>query len=95
MIIITQDKKQIVNFNNTEIIFLKQNEVWYQGVYAEGYQLGRYSTEKRAKEVLTQIVYRYSAVEMYKVTDSQTKNAIAQIYLEKDITPYTFEMPEK
>lgn len=95
MIIITQDKKQIVNFNNTEIIFLKQNEVWYQGAYAEGYQLGRYLTEKRAKEVLTQIVHRYSAVEMYKIADEQTKNAIAQIYIEKEITPYTFEMPEE
>lgn len=59
MIIVSQNKEQIVNFDNIEIIFLKQKEAWYQGIYGEGYQLAEYKTEKRAQEVLQEIVGLY------------------------------------
>ncbi len=61
MIIVSQDKKQMVNFNNIEIIFLQEKEVWYQGIYGAGYELAEYKTEERAKEVLQDII------EIYKV----------------------------
>lgn len=32
MIIVSQNKEQIVNFDNIEILFLIQKEVWYQGI---------------------------------------------------------------
>lgn len=56
MIIVSQDREQIVNFDNIESIFLKQREVWYQGIYGEGYLIAEYSTEERAKEVLQELV---------------------------------------
>ncbi len=56
MIIVSQEREQIVNFDNIEIIFLNQREVWYQGIYGEGYLIAEYSTEERAKEVLQELV---------------------------------------
>lgn len=61
MIIVSQDREQIVNFDNIEIIFLNQREVWYQGIYGEGYLIAEYSTEERAKEVLQEIIRKYSS----------------------------------
>lgn len=101
MLIISQDKQAIINFENMQSISIENPLEDDDGMFkiiAETdrsiYALGRYAAEERAKEILTQIVYRYSAVEMYKIADEQTKNAIVQTYSEKGITPYIFEMPK-
>ena len=64
MIIVSQDKSTIVNFDNVEIIWIDDNvldktEPMFK-INADtgetGVELGEYKTEERAKEVLAEIV---------------------------------------
>ena len=67
MIIVSQDKKATVNFNKKEEIFLEED--YYEGKF-RGVKiiaigkiytfLGIYDTEERAKEVLQEIIERYT-----------------------------------
>lgn len=71
MIIISQDKEKIVNFSNIqemnieECSTMKEGEViWFYVINVEknkDYQteIGRYSTKRRAKEVLQEIIEQY------------------------------------
>lgn len=66
MIIVSQDKKQILNFNNIQNIRIEPYGTHEKGkkiykIFAgnfEGYttKLGTYDTEERAKEVLQEII---------------------------------------
>lgn len=70
MIIVSQDKKTILNFNNIQDIRIEQYSTHQKGKYIykifggnfEGYatEMGTYETEERAKEVLNQIVKKYA-----------------------------------
>ena len=109
MIIVSQDKSEIFNFNE---IFRLYVDSWSNEEFATESNcfciraekssdnmmcafLGEYKTEGRAKEVLQQIACRYSSEEMYKTADQKTKEEMTQIYVESEIVPYTFEMPEE
>ena len=68
MIIVSQDKSVIVNFNNVEAIEIGNvEENQYKGtIYARlvsdyFYKIGEYKTEERAKEVLRKILEKYEA----------------------------------
>lgn len=66
MIIVSQDKKTILNFNNIQDIRIERYTTHKKGKYIykifggnfEGYatEIGIYATEKRAKEVLQEII---------------------------------------
>lgn len=71
MIIVSQDKTKIINFENLIEIYITQDEMYlYQddeekyylrreavgGIYEN---LGKYDTEERAKEVLQEIIKAY------------------------------------
>ena len=62
MIIVSQDKKRIVNFDNLTQIYITQDEeetatfIRYETVDSLYDDLGEYKTEERAKEVLQEIV---------------------------------------
>ena len=70
MMIVSQDKKQILNFNNIQNIRIEPYGTHEKGkkiykIFAgnfEGYatKLGTYDTEERAKEVLQEIITRYA-----------------------------------
>ena len=89
MLILSQDKELIVNINNKEDIFLKED--YYEGhfngvkimagnkIYST---LGLYATKERAKEVLQEIIEKYKE-ENYAMIESMGK---AQLL---------YEMPEK
>lgn len=74
MIIVSQDKKTIMNFNNIQNIRIerytthKKEKYIYKifGGNFEGYatEIGTYVTEKRAKEVLAAITNTFSAAEL-------------------------------
>lgn len=75
MIIVSQDKSFIVNFNNVDSIEIgnvEDNQA--KGViYARlkndyFYKLGLYATEERAKEVLKGIADRYEVLEVGKAS---------------------------
>ena len=93
MVIVSQDKKTIYNFNNINCIFINSdNEIRViDNNYIEGYSgdlLGRYKTEERAKEVLQEFTKAF-------VERRITKDA--QKYFGYSSMPEDtyFEMPEK
>lgn len=61
MIILSQDKETIVNFDNLIQIYITKDEektsnfIRYEAVDSLYEDLGKYSTEERAKEVLQEI----------------------------------------
>lgn len=63
MIIVSQDKTEIVNFNNIESVWISKEE---EGIFSieatadTNASLGEYQTEERAKEVLEEIVESYT-----------------------------------
>ena len=62
MIIVSQDKMEIVNFQNIENIWISADEEGRFTIEATAdtnTTLGYYSTEKRAKEVLQNIAMNY------------------------------------
>mgnify|MGYP004542035785 CR=1 FL=1 len=66
MIIISQDKLQIFNFETAKNIWIEEEEVEINqieqtaySIYIDGEIVGAYLTEERAKEVLQEIVKAY------------------------------------
>ena len=58
MIIISQDKETIVNFDNTQMLGLEEYEKTQ--IVCEGlFKIGEYKTEERAKEVLQNLIQSY------------------------------------
>ena len=74
MIIVSQDKKTILNFSNIQNVRIEDYGTHQKGIkiykiYAgnfEGYAtlLGTYKTEERAKEVLQEIIITFSYIQL-------------------------------
>lgn len=84
MIIVSQDEKTIVNFDNViyaNVRKLPPNEIGYSiKIYTFESNFERfalYNTEERAKEVLAEIYKKYS--------DWQTMGMIKDIHLQKEV----------
>lgn len=92
MIIVSQDRDLIINFDNVTVIGIAQNnskEIDSITVDKEEQYLGEYKTEERAKEVLAEIIksYRdYRTAECDGYTDSCNKFVLQETTV--------FEMPE-
>ena len=87
MIIVSQNKTSIYNFNNINSIFINSyNEIRiFDNNYVEGYcgdLLGFYKTEERAKEVLKEIVQFYEISKRYETA----------LFMEKT---FVYEMPKE
>ena len=80
MIIVSQDKKSIYNFDNAKSIDILENEIYItDNILAdEGTLIGVYETEERADEVKKDIVKCYANTEQYKclcnINNIQTEN---------------------
>lgn len=80
MIIVSQDKELILNFENIDAIGIGNPldddngmfKVFASTTSDNEYTLGKYKTEERAKEVLQEIikVYKFYNVKTYLVEDS-------------------------
>lgn len=77
MIIVSQNKDEIINFNN--IIDIKYadftnisggHEIYCHETKTEAIILGTYKTEQRAKEVLGEIADRYEHMKFLQVTQN-------------------------
>lgn len=96
MIIVSQDRKSIINFGETQIVkIIKKMEktVIWAGAFDEyGEELGVYATEKRAREVLREIIYM-----LQKEKDEFYYEKAKGIYRghEKQHQDRVFQMPEK
>lgn len=81
MIIVSQDKDVIVNFNNVENIWinnpLENNEGKFE-IRAESYSnnifIGEYTTEERAKQVLQEIIEVFTTEEFFHINKSSLNN---------------------
>lgn len=98
MIILSQDKRTIVNLENIKTIELDREMNFASiNIFREtnqvetgvcGLYIGHYKTEERAKKVLKDIVSRYEAIELCKNTPPEILG-----YTLADYTPI-YEMPE-
>lgn len=100
MIIVSQDKESIVNYENIEVLGignpLENNNAKF-GIIANvisdnQYILGEYKTEKRAKEVLQEIINNYANSQIVKLPNMQYEKPIYIKQLSKFIC---YEMPEE
>lgn len=95
MIIVSQDKTKIVNFDNLTQIYITQDEektatfIRYETVDSLYDDLGEYKTEERAKEALKGIISRYEVIELFKMNSSEKEG-----YTLSDYTPI-YEMPKE
>ena len=85
MIIVSQDKTKIVNFDNLTQIYITQDEeetanfIRYESVDSLYEDLGEYKTEERAKEVLQEIISKYKTT-LYNSKTNETVVNIPKIY---------------
>lgn len=102
MIIVSQDKTKIVNFDNLIQIYITQDEeetanfIRYESVDSLYEDLGEYKTEERAKEVLQEI-YTYKAMFEFYKSNPMDKGLHEEIVndLDKDNVLFdVYEMPE-
>lgn len=109
MIIVSQNKKEIFNFNEIFRLYVDNwsneefaTELNYFCIRAEKPSdniicayLGEYKTEERAKEVLAHIYNCYSAFETFRAADATNQNTFANEFIKKGIKPFVIEMPEE
>ena len=96
MIIVSQDKEKIINFDNMTQVYITFDEdddyvcIRTETVDSLYEDLGYYKTEERAKEVLQDFSLRYEAIELCKREHSMS-NILG--YTFADYTPI-YEIPE-
>lgn len=98
MIIVSQDKKTIINFKNiTRVSIVPPVEKGYKySIAINGcLDLGYYETEERAKEVLKSIKAAYQSNKILECSESIGQNIIAEKFLEVGMIPFEYNMPEK
>ena len=70
MIIVSQDKTEIVNFNKVDNIYVSGKFISLDFGLNNNEVIGQYATEERAKEVLEEITECYTNTEQYKCLSS-------------------------
>lgn len=99
MIIVSQDKDFIVNFDNVETIGVDYCNGMYdvQCTYNDGNsRIGSYKNEKRAKDVLNDIFVRKAMFDFYKtVMTDEVQNEICKDMKKDNILFNVFEMPKE
>lgn len=97
MIIISQDKKAIHNFDNIISIQVEEESngkykiIVYDAIN-DNTSLGDYKTEERAKEVLNEISIAYANMELIKIPKIEIQQKITSTELLKNIC---YKMPEE
>lgn len=90
MIIVSQDKEEIINFDNMTRVYITFDEdddyvcIRTETVDSLYEDLGYYKTEARAKEVLQEIISKYKTT----LYNSKTNETVVNI-------PKVFEMPKE
>ncbi|HJJ05195.1 MAG TPA: hypothetical protein OIM45_04960 [Clostridiaceae bacterium] len=98
MIIVSQDKEKIVNFDNLTQVYITQDEeetayfIRYETVDSLYDDLGKYETEERAKEVLQEIYKNYADFELIRCINGNFQQHL--IVGNKNKYFDIYEMPE-
>ncbi len=98
MIIVSQDKDKIINYDNVQLLWINEHilnktiKTFY--IYADHDFLGEYETEERAKEVLQEIASKYLSYLELKGGPAIMQGGID---IQPNIfnIPKVFKMPEK
>ena len=96
MLILSQDKKAIHNFDNIISIQVEKSNGKYEIIVYDAINdntsLGRYDTEERAKDVLQEIIISYANMEMIKIPKMEIQQKITSTELLRNIC---YKMPEE
>lgn len=103
MIIVSQDKTMSLNLDNIEAIGvgnpLENNDGKFQILVEttsdNQYQIAKYETEERAKEILDDITNTRAIFEIYKCSDANTQNIFDEKMLKENLIFDTYEMPKE
>lgn len=102
MVIVSQEKDGIINFDNILVIRLstdfetnKKNIIYVDCVGDEHFGIGKYDTEERAKEVLEEILEYRSMFEFFKYVTDDVQEKMADDFIKDNVIFNTYEMPEK
>lgn len=102
MIIVSQDKDVIVNFNNVENIWINnplENDDGKFEIRAESYSnnmlIGEYETEEKAKEVLQELADTYIGISsLENIVKDLTFDENTQVRIRPKVYYMPYEMPE-
>ena len=89
MIIVSQDRKKIFNFDNISIIHIMDNNKIWVDTEKTCNNLGTYATEERAKEVLLLLTENYKS---YKEAEAEANYCGDDYMLENTVV---YEMPKE
>ena len=66
MIIVSQDKTDVINFDNVSWLYIEPNDFTINVAlrYGESISIAEYKTEERAKEVLQEIIKTFSYIQL-------------------------------
>lgn len=100
MIIVSQNKKEIINFDNVMSIQIFDCEDGEWAIFAafivgrdDNYrELGYYKSEKRAKEVLQLLTNKYKATEVFRTAVNRVNDSVGALAIKES---FIFEMPEE
>lgn len=101
MIIVSQDKTEIINFDKVNKLRATKTGfiVSYENTYkAEGdcsNILGKYETESRAKEVLNDLCIYKKMFEYFKYVSNDARNYISLDWINNNIAFDIYEMPKE
>lgn len=89
MIIVSQNKKNIYNFDNVKSIDILENEIYISDDILSdmGTCIAHYKTEERAKEVLQEIMNKYKEVKMICDINNKKYEVVDR--------PKVYEMPKE
>lgn len=83
MLILSQDKKEIVNLDNISNMFILCNTIKCMLINGGKTYIGTYDKEERAKEVLQEIIEAYKESRVVIIDNVKAENKVV------------YEMPEK
>lgn len=97
MIIVSQDKTKIVNFDNVNMILVREGKIisfdnTFNAGTDDGDLLAKYKTEERAKEVLQEIQETYASSELLKIPSVVPERTISGLEL---IEAFIYKMPKE
>ena len=99
MIIVSQDKRSIYNFNNVKSIDIVRNEIYItDDILADsGACIAKYTTEERAKEVLQEVIKRKALFELFKTAPKggREQTEMLEKFAQNNIIFDTYEMPKE
>ena len=77
MILVSQDKREIINFDRiSEIVAGEDGSISITDDIRQedGYIIGRYKTEEKAKAIIEEIMCMYETLEILKYSNEESKN---------------------